>query len=454
MKPSHLPFASFVEAVKPTGAVNRFPGVGAAADVYTYSVYMNGAITAQLPQHATEHSFKDVTLQALTEKLGLNPLSARDNLKVAELVALRSSWMSAVLENGVDYGPERQQVLDDFAQLSKGMQHPWIESELVRQRELSARLGPTLARAGLDKDVPPREVSVGRVVAQDEDFTLQATTAGEIVVHENRRLQALPQVGEAAMVSYYRGSGQVVDSVERATFSAPFIDGKTEDLAVRVTSTGQTEPQVVLFNNVQSYEQFVQAHKLDQGLVQQAFDARAAKPKAVYAAPKRSIVNGPYVDDKSACLAIDYEEAGVTYTALFESAEKLAAVAREFGMGAKGIAEATRLEAAAAASPARTLLQDESRALRESEIDVRADLRTAGYMFPERSGEIDRDYVGKVVATSALHIAQDTGRGKVVIHDARALDKLPKLGEQINVRFKDGRGVVNDMMRTGQKLSR
>lgn len=454
MKPSHLPFAAFAESVKPSGAVNRFPGVGAADDVYTYSVYMNGALAAQLPAHATEHSFKDVTLQALTEKLGLNPLSARDNLKVAELVALRSSWMSAVLENGVDHGPERQAVLSDFAELSKGMQHPWINAELDRQRELSTRLGPTLARAGLEKDVPPREVSVGRVVAQDGDFTLQETTAGEIVVHENRRLQALPLVGESAMVSYYRGSGQVVNDLEHAAFSAPYIDKATQDLAVDVIDPSLNVQQVVLFNNVQSYEQFVQAHKLDQGLVQQAFDARAENPKAVYATPARSLVNRPYIDPKSACLAIDYSEGGVTYTALFESAEKLAAVASEFGLGAKAVAEATRLEAEAAQALQSGLLQDDARALRQSDLDIRSELRTAGYMFPERSGEVDRDYVGKVVAVSSLHVAQEIGRGKVVIHDARALDKLPKIGDQLSVRFKDGRGVVNDMVRAGQDLGR
>ena len=310
---SQLSFADFVAAVQPTGAISRFPSLGGSADVHMYTIYMNGEVGKALPAHAQEHSFKDVTVQALTEKLQLNPLSARDNLKVAELVAVRSSWMSAVLEQNLGQGQHSPEVLADYEALSKGMSHPWIAQEIEKQRELSQKLGSSLARSGVAKDVVPKEVSVGKVMAQDADFTMQSTQDGEIVTHENRRLNALPAVGETAMVSYYRGAGQVVEG--QAKFSDPFVDIKTDELAVRVTSDKMKEPQTVLFNNVQSYSQFVKAHGLEENLVQKAFDVRALRPKKEFSPPERTPVKLPYIDTESNCLAVAYKEAGITYTA-------------------------------------------------------------------------------------------------------------------------------------------
>lgn len=460
-KPAQLTFAEFAEAIRPTGAVNRFPAVGAAADMYTYSVYMNGPMAAALPRHAREHTYKDVTLQALVEKVQLNPLNARDNLKVAELVSLRGAWMSAVLETTIGQGPSAAEILADYAVLSEGMGHPWIASELAKQRELSAKLGPTLARAGLSKDVVPREVSVGMVVGQDADFTLQRTQDGEVVTHENRRLQALPAVGEAVMVSYYRGAGQVVESLDKVKFSDPYVDADSEDLAVRVTSEGVAAAQLVLFNSVQSYDLFVKAHGLDERLVQRAFDVRAARPKSDFRTPPREPVKLPYVDDRSGCLALDYVERGMqedhtpTYTALFESAQAMASLAAEYGLGAKAIAEAHRLEhemVKARGEPLQRLASD--RALRESEIDIRRAVEGHGYAFPDKSGGQDRDYMGPIVAVSGLHVAQDVGRRQTVIHDIRTLDKAPQLGDRLNVKFKDGRGLVTDLVRAGKDLGR
>lgn len=79
----------------PSDAVNRFPSIGSGADMLSYTVYMNGAAGRNLPEHLQQHDFKDVTLAALSEKLGLDPKSHRDNLKVAEVVSIRSSYMSA-----------------------------------------------------------------------------------------------------------------------------------------------------------------------------------------------------------------------------------------------------------------------------------------------------------------------------------------------------------------------
>lgn len=454
-KPSQLPFAEFAVAVQPSGAIGRIPSVGAAADVYTYSVYMNGPIGQALPRHAQEHTHKDVTLQALTEKLQLNPLSARDNLKVAELVSLRSAWMSAVLENAIGTEGHSPEVLADYEALSAGMNHPWIQEELERQRGLSAKLGPTLARAGVARDVIPKEVSVGKVVAQTDDFTLQKTKNGEVVTHENRRLQAVPSLGSEVMVSYYHGSGQVVDQLEKVKFSEPFVDPKTEDLAVRVTSNHTSvAPRVVLFNNVQSYAQFVEAHGLEERLVQNAFNVRSLRPKTEFKAPPRTPVSKPYIDETSKCLAIDYEENEVVYTALFENAQAMASLSREFNLGAKAIAEAHRLEGLQAEHEGLTQEPDVEQALRESALDMRAELKDQGFAFPENSGAQDRHYMGPVVAVTSMHVAQDIGRRQIVVHDIRSLDKAPDVGDRLNIQFKAGRGVVTDMVKAGKDLGR
>ncbi|ART61531.1 hypothetical protein CBP36_21445 (plasmid) [Acidovorax carolinensis] len=453
--PSQLPFAEFVKAVQPTGAVSRVPSVNGAADVYTYNVYMNGPLSQELPRYAQEHTHKDVTLQALTEKLQLNPLSARDNLKVAELVSLRSAWMTAVLENSMGPEPHSPEVLRDYTALSEGMNHPWIQEELEKQRGLSAKLGSTLARAGVARDVIPKDVSVGKVVAQTDDFTLQRTQNGEVVTHENRRLQALPAIGADVMVSYYRGSGQVVDQLEKVKFSEPFIDPKTEDLAVRVTSADKdAPPRVVLFNNVQSYAQFVEAHGLGERLVQSAFNVRALRPKTEFKAPPRKPVKMPYLDEASNCLAVDYEENEIVYTALFEDAKAMASLSREFNLSAKAIAEAHRLEELQAARQGPGQVANVDQELKQSELDMRATLKEQDFALPEKSGAQDRHYMGPVVAVTSMHVAQDIGRRQIVMHDIRTLDKAPAVGDRLNIRFKDGRGAVTDMVTAGKDLGR
>lgn len=445
---SQLNFADFVAAVQPSGAISRFPSLGGSADVHMYTIYMNGEAGRALPAHAQEHSFKDVTVQALTEKLQLNPLSARDNLKVAELVAVRSAWMSSVLEQGMGQGPHSAQVLEDYEALSKGMTHPWIVQEIEKQRELSQKLGSSLARSGIAKDVVPKEVSVGRVMAQDADFTMQSTQDGEIVTHENRRLNALPAVGETAMVSYYRGAGQVVEG--QAKFTDPFVDLKTDELAVRVTTDKNQEPQTVLFNNVQSYSQFVKAHGLEESLVQKAFDVRALRPKKAFSPPERNPVKPPYIDTESNCLAVDYKEGGITYTALFQDAQSMGSLAREFGLGAKAVAKAHDLMVDLKELQ-RVGGMDVERSERQSELDIKATLKNLDYGLADFSGAADRQYMGPIVAKSALHVAQDIGRRQIVIHDIRKLDKAPDVGDRMNIQFKDGRGVATDMVKAPER---
>lgn len=456
--PAEMSFAEFATAVKPSGAVNRFPSLGVGVDVYSYSVYMNGPLATELPEHSREHAFKDVTLHALTEKLQLDSGSARDNLKVAELVALRGSWMSAVLEASVGQARPSAQVSEDYALLTKGMAHPWIADELKTQRALSSKLQSVLARAAVAtsdrlKDVIPKETSIGRVVAQDLDFTVQQTNDGEMVTHENRRLNAMPVMGSEIMVSYYRGMGQVVNSLENVKVSPPFVDPVSGDLAV-VLEDGNGVEQVVLFNSLASFDMFVKAHNVDSDLVRQAMDARQASPKAIVSATKRELVKAPYIDAKSGCLAVDYKEHGVVYSALFKSAAEMGLLANEFDLGAKAIADSKALQVGrwggSTAAEVEVLSEVEEQA---SEAELFAELDRLGHQDLQDAAE-GISYVGKVVATSRLHVAQHIGRGVVVVHDLRALDKAAALGDLLTVRFDSARGQVTDMVKSDKDLAR
>lgn len=451
-KPSEMSFAEFAEAMKPSGAVNRFPAIGAGDDVYSYSVYMNGPMTAALPEHSLEHTFKDVMLHALTEKLQLNPASARDNLKVAEVVAVRSAWMSAVLERSSETALSAQ-VVNDYELLTKGLTHPWIADELSKQRALLSKLQPALVRAGIPKDVIPKETSIGKVVAQDLNFTFQKTNDGEVVTHENRRLNAMPALGSEVMVSYYRGTGQVVNSLETLKVSPPFIDPVSEDLAI-MFDDGKGLEQVLLFNSMASFGKFVKAHGMDTKLVQQAMDAREASPKVVSPLPKRDLVTQPYVDAESGCIAVDYKENGIVYSALFRSATEMASLANEFDLGAKAVALGQLLESGVHGKLPESEIVNRARIKGESsELDLRMDLKQMGHQDVSYSAD-GASYVGKVVAQSALHVAQHIGRGAVVIHDLRTLDKAAGVGDLLTVKFDKDRGQVTDMVKAEKDLGR
>lgn len=446
-KPHEMTFVEFAEAVRPSGAVNRFPKIGPGADVYSYSVYMNGPLVSMLPADAREHLFKDVSVHALTEKLGLSWLNPRDNMRVAELAATRHSWMAAVLEASLTREELAPEVSEDYTQLTNGMTHPWISSELKTQMELSKHLKPALALAGIGRDVIPQETSVGRVVAQDPHFTMQTNGDGEIVTHENRRLKDLPAVGDDVAVTYYRGNGQVFNVHEKVKVSAPFVDPQTKDLAVMLETDGAA-PSVVLFNSVGGYAKFVHAHGLKESLIETAMDARQASPKLVTPIPPRELITPPYLDKKSGCLAFDYREHGSTYTALFGSAMAMSTRARDFGLSARAIATAQTLEAQQQRAGQAGLNVE------ASETRLRADLKAKGIENFVDTGISGRQYVGRIIAVSPLHVAQDTGRGVVAIHDVRTLDKAPALNDRLTVKFEGGRGQVTDMVKDGKDLGR
>lgn len=440
-KPAEMAFAAFAEAVKPTAAVNRFPSIGPGKDVYSYTVYMNGPLATTLPPDQREHTYTDVAVHALTEKLNLNWENPRDNRLVSEIVALRSAWQSAVLEASVDPGFKLSaQVSKDYEQLTEGLSHPWIEAQLEEQRARSARLRPSLDRVGAAigasiKDVIPKEVSVGPIIAQDSDFSLQRTQDGEVVTHENRRLDVVPALGTEVTVSYYRGSGQVVTSLEKMKVSPPFVDAITGDLAVMVED-GSGRGQMVLFNSVVGFDKFIKAHGMDSGLMKLALDARADSPKESPTKVEPTLVKAPYLDPKSGCLALDYLERGVKYTAMFRSAREMGEYAQEFGLGDRPLAIARALESTRGRSPSRDVDATQSFG------DLTQQLSERGYGVTKPSVEGGREYIGRVIAETERHVAQDLGRRQVVIHDKDALNKVPTVGDGFAIKYAGGRGVV------------
>lgn len=454
-KPYEMAFAEFAESVKPSGAVNRSLATAGGSDVFSYSVYMNGPLAAELPIDAQDFQFKDVMVYAMTEKLGLNSTSFRDNLKAAELVAIRSAWTSSVLEreSGGKIVPLEEHVNEDFEILAQGMVHPWILSEIAKQKVVSLGLQPALDSAGravggVVLDRAPDVISTGKVVSSNSDFTVQATTAGEVVTHENRRLGAVPVVGQTVTVAYYRGNGQVFENLENLKVSAPFIDKATGDIAVSLNDDLGVAKQVVLFSGIVPFAKFVEAQGLDASMVGQAIDAREATPKIVPMKnlPKRELVGEVYVDDKSGCLAQTYQENGQEHTVLFASSNAMASYAKDFGFNDYDLAIAEQLE-----WDERLPMDKDGR---DSLDSLRAKLDAVGVKEVFIDHSMSRRYEGKIVESSDLHIMQRLSPSTAVIHDKRDLDKAPSVGDRMTVSYENGRGRVADVVKVNEALGR
>lgn len=353
------PFAEFAASVKASGGLNRFPGPE-GNETKSYSVYLDGKFAEGLPQQVREQEFRDVTLQALTEKVGLDQNSFRDCLRVAELVAIRQAWMVGTLEHSKDQeaaqlmsAEQNKRINADFGILAAGLDHPWIQTQLLQQqrqsREFKAMLeGVEPEKRAAAADRAPEEITRGRVVSQTADFTMQATATGEFVTHENRRLGSLPEIGKDVTVTYYRGSGQVFDNDKNLTVGDPYIDTETQDLAVRVSSKEGELKQVILFKGVAAFAKFVEEQGLPEALAEKAIETRIQNPKVIPSAEKsdRENVTGIYIDPRSGALAIDYREKDARNTILFGSAKALEDNAKAFGIEKSQIAEAYALEAA------------------------------------------------------------------------------------------------------------
>lgn len=448
-KPHEMTFSEFAETVRPSGAVNRMPQLGTGQDVLTYSVYMNGPVADELSVDAQEHHYRDVMLHALTEKLGLNPDAFRDNLKVAELVATRSAWMTAVLDASVQRSPAgaayrlSQEVVHDYEMITEGLSHPWIQQQIRAQQSLSQNLRPALQAAevvvgGSVVERVPDEITTGTIVSQNLDFTVQAIGDGEVVAHENRRLAAVPAVGQNVTVTYYRGNGQVFENSQDLQVSAPFIDQKSGDLAVHLLDRENNVQQVVLFNGVASLAKFVEEQGLDPKLVEQGIEVRTANPKTIATPPKpeRTPASEMYIDDKSGCLAFDYLEGGGQHTVLFGSVQALEQYAHEFKIDAKRIEQARTLEAA----------QNVGRGdpIGEWSLSEAKQAANRDYEMVSIANKDKGRYMGPVVMETQYHVVQDVGRQAVVIHDKRNLDKVPAVGHRLAVNYEQGRGEVQD----------
>ncbi|CAG0961303.1 hypothetical protein RHDC4_00708 [Rhodocyclaceae bacterium] len=459
-----MSFANFAAAVRPSGAVNRYTMPGTDIDIHSYSVYLNGPLAEQLPNDAREHEFRDVMVNALTEKLGLDSASFRDTMKVAEIVAVRAAYLAAI--NEVLKTRETtlsDEVMDEcvlLADKSRAMTHPWIVAEVDKQMALSMGLAPVLAEASqaVGRDVldrAPREVGVGKVVAGNLDFTVQQTSDGEIVTHENRRLSKVPAVGEDITVSYYRGNGQVIAAVEKMWVSEPFVEEKSRDLGVVLTDV-QGQEQIILFNSMTGFQEFVHVHGLDPQLVPRAMDVRAAEPKIdpSKSPPQRVLEGAPFIEDESRCIGVHFRENGELHSAIFSDVDAMARCSKEYGIGTE------TLTAARALSMSLGKMATTESDFANAKVTMGDKLYQMGYRGNAVSADWAQQaqglttFAGKVVAEVGVLVAQDAGRGKVVVHDLRNLDKVVREGENMTVKYNKGRGQVLEIERPGQSVER
>ena len=282
--PHQMPFGEFAVACEANGALDRWPDIVAGIAVVGFSVYMNGDASKTLPEKDRKTEYQNVTVSALTGALGLDGESFRDNLRVAEILATRTAWMNAVREAKMrrDEIALPEQVMEDYmllADTKKWVGHAWVQDELLRQRKLSGKLETALKQAeevlGVTVvDRLPYEVSRGAIIAQNSEFSVQSLDNGETVTHENRRLESLPTIGNDVTVTYYRGRGQIQDNTQEIQFSRPFVDDKTQDLAIAIQKPDGEVSRILLFNGIVSFAVFVGAHNLDTNLIAAAMDVR------------------------------------------------------------------------------------------------------------------------------------------------------------------------------------
>jgi hypothetical protein len=54
-----------------------------------------------------------------------------------------------------------------------------------------------------------------------------------------------------------------------------------------------------------------------------------------------------------------------------------------------------------------------------------------------RAAEPNRSYSGTAVVRTDLHLVQDLGRGSLVVHELAKLDRVPTLGQSLDVSYSD-----------------
>lgn len=170
---SIIPFAEFAKAVVPDGAVNRLPQIGSGMEVLTYSVFMNGPAAKDIPFDSQESHYQDVMLHPLTEKLGLNPEVFRDNMKVAELVAIRFAWMAAVLDSSLQRDQQGSlvvnspEIVHDYELLTDGLNHPWIQEQIMLSEAMDKTLPEDSPENSMARAIFPALVDTAKPDSHD-----------------------------------------------------------------------------------------------------------------------------------------------------------------------------------------------------------------------------------------------------------------------------------------------
>lgn len=448
-----MSFAEFAETMSPSSAFNKQAAtIAGAEDIYSYSVYLNGELAKSLPAKLQEYHIKDVFLNSTTKEFGLNPESFRDNMRVFELAWLRQSYMETILEINRQGRDVSQLASDEYTLLSqKNVMHPYLVDQLSEQKMISSGLKGILEKASsiVGKpvvDQPPRSVAKGEIVSQDENYSIQKLQTGGVEIHENRRLNEVPKIGEHVTIVYYKGKGQVFGEMEKMHVSPPFIDEKTGELAVALLNEKNEATKVVMFNGVPSYAMFVGEYRLPEHLIVDAMNMREKNPKKeIQETVVRMPVSDIYIDKASGCLAIDYKEGGAVYSAVFSYNNNMLNVAKAYGMNADHVGKAKALQIQ------QLLVNDQ--ALSESLSEIATDLKKIGIKEVGDQGVEGQIFSGPVVAESKLHIAQDMGRGKVQIYDKRSLDKLPSTGDSFTVKIGKDINRVDSLVRSKVRMN-
>lgn len=450
VKLHELGIAEFVEQVRPSGSVIRMPGVN-GDEILTYEVFLNGKAAKALGPELERQQFPSELLNGFVEKLGLDQLSFRDTSKVAELLAVRNAWQRAVhmglqLENALG---ERQQLSPKVVRDWKGvsdLSHPWIKQVLQDRQVMLSQLKPALKTASIImgvevKDRPPEEVNKGTIVSQNGAFTIQDVGGGEVVTHTNKQLQTLPRVGDSATISYYRGQGQVFVDKE-VSISKPFLHHDYNDLAIEVTDTQNGRKQTLLFGGISAFAHFAAANKLERSAVEAAIEVMAEKSERQNVRAPREPILPVGIDPQSGAISLQYREKNVVYTALFATEAQLRERAGDFDLKhddpALVLPDNVRpLERSGPNAMSQALMDSEARAkslLRDGE------QRFTDVVLPKR--DPGGPFSGPVIAQSDLHVVQDLGKGRAILHSKLDLDKVPAEGDRISVFYKSGRGSV------------
>ncbi|MFC6523152.1 hypothetical protein ACFQAT_28720 [Undibacterium arcticum] len=213
-----------------------------------------------------------------------------------------------------------------------------------------------------------------------------------------------------------------------------YVEAKSGDLAVNLANVDGDIKHVVMFGSMAMVSEFASEHGLGKDFVREAMDVRTASPKISPNQSKREIAGEPYIDPLTDSLALDYRENGIKFTVVFGSAKEFEANAHQFGASEEIISIAYQME-----SLAHPGMQSQDQ---KSHADAVAIVK--GRFSTVDVANVDSGrYAGMIVATTALHVVQDTGRSSAIIHDKRNLDKIPLAGEKVALSYKSGRAEVN-----------